>query len=119
MVFVLPETPIGAPQTMTTRSPGEARPAAMRSPVHQSTRASMSDIAGISRGITPQKSAILRLVFAFWENAMIGTPGRARLTVIALVPDSVNATRNLAPISRAVLHAPRAMASPTLVARLA
>src|SRR5215472_1694493 len=48
---------------------------------------------------------------------MIGTCGRARLTFIALEPLSVNATMNLAPISRAVLHAPRAIASATLVAR--
>jgi hypothetical protein len=37
MVFVLPLTPIGAPKTMTTRSPGEPKPAASKSPVHQST----------------------------------------------------------------------------------
>ena len=48
---------------------------------------------------------------------MMGTFGRARLTVIALEPLSVNATRYFAPISRAVLHAPRAIASATLVAR--
>src|SRR5579872_4986947 len=48
---------------------------------------------------------------------MIGTGGRARLTVIALEPLSVKATRYLAPMSRAVLHAPRAMASATVVAR--
>ncbi len=48
---------------------------------------------------------------------MIGTSGRARLTVIALDPLSVNATRYFAPISRAVLQAPRAIASATLVAR--
>ena len=48
---------------------------------------------------------------------MMGTSGRARLTVIALDPLSVKATMYLAPISRAVLHAPRAIASATLVAR--
>ena len=48
---------------------------------------------------------------------MIGTLGLARLTVIALDPLSVKATMNLAPTSFAVLHAPRAMASVTLVAR--
>ena len=52
----------------------------------------MSWIAGMTRGMTPQKSAILRRVFSLGENAMIGTCGRARLTVIALDPDSVNAT---------------------------
>ena len=41
---------------------------------------------------------------------MIGTGGRARLTFIALDPLSVNATRNFAPISRAVFTAPRAIA---------
>ena len=41
----------------------------------------------------------------------------ARLTVIALEPLSVKATMNLAPTSRAVLQAPRAIASVTLVAR--
>ena len=58
-----------------------------------------------------------RRVFSFGEYAMIGTCGRARLTVIALVPLSVNATMYLAPISRAVFTRPRAMASATLVAR--
>ena len=48
---------------------------------------------------------------------MMGTWGRARLTVIALEPLSVNATMYFAPISRAVLHAPRATASAPLVAR--
>ncbi len=58
-----------------------------------------------------------RRVFALGEYAMMGTSGRARLTVIALEPLSVKATMYFAPISRAVLHAPRAMASATLVAR--
>src|SRR5580692_11962043 len=58
-----------------------------------------------------------RRVLALGEDAMMGTLGRARLTVIALDPLSVNATMNLAPISRAVLHAPRAIASVMLVAR--
>jgi hypothetical protein len=58
-----------------------------------------------------------RRVFALGEYAMMGTLGRARLTVIALEPLSVKATMNLAPTSRAVLHAPRAIASVTLVAR--
>jgi hypothetical protein len=119
IVFVLPLTPRGAPKTMTTRSPGDARPAAMRSPVHQSTSLSMSCTLGASRGMTPQKRFILRRVFTFGEKAMIGTLGRARLTFIALRPVSVKATMYFAPISRAVLHAPRAIASATLVARLA
>src|ERR1700730_16198656 len=58
-----------------------------------------------------------RRVLAFGEYAMMGTLGRARLTVIALEPLSVNATMYFAPMSRAVLHAPRAIASATLVAR--
>src|ERR1700761_1311362 len=58
-----------------------------------------------------------RRVLALGEYAMMGTGGRARLTVMALEPLSVNATMYLAPISRAVLQAPRAMASATLVAR--
>ena len=37
IVFVLPLTPIGAPNTITTRSPGEAIPQDIKSPVHQST----------------------------------------------------------------------------------
>jgi hypothetical protein len=36
---------------------------------------------------------------------------------MALEPLSVNATMYFAPISRAVLHAPRAIASATLLAR--
>src|SRR5450432_1910220 len=58
-----------------------------------------------------------RRVFWTGENAMIGTLGRARLTLSALDPDSVKATKNFAPISFAVFTAPRAIASATLVAR--
>src|SRR6185295_7238093 len=117
--FVVPLTPSGAPKTMTTRSPGDARPFAMRSPVTQSTSASVSLSGGSSRGITPHKSAIRRRVWALGENATIGTGGRASDTLVADAPLSVNATRYLAPISRAVFTAPRAIASATLVARVA
>ena len=68
----------------------------------------------MGNGTTPQSSASRRRVVSLGEKATIGTTGRALDAYRAVRPLSVKARMSFAPMSFAMSHAARAVASATL-----